>query len=63
MKTPCRGCEERAAGCHGKCERYAVYNAWREEIRREREKATVRWEYSSVGVNKAVRKKEREKRK
>ena len=27
MKPPCKGCEDRAVGCHGKCERYEQYKA------------------------------------
>lgn len=63
MKIPCHDCGEREAGCHGKCERYAEYNARREEIRRQREKENARLALASVGVEKAVRKKEREQRK
>lgn len=63
MKIPCHECGEREAGCHGKCERYAEYNAWREEIRQQREKDSARLALASVGVEKAVRKKEREQRK
>ena len=25
MKPPCKGCEDRAVGCHGACERYKQY--------------------------------------
>ena len=27
MKPPCKGCEDRAVGCHGSCERYKQYKA------------------------------------
>lgn len=27
MKPPCKGCEDRAVGCHGNCERYKQYKA------------------------------------
>ena len=25
LKSPCHGCEDRHAGCHGKCEAYASF--------------------------------------
>lgn len=27
---PCMGCEDRAAGCHGTCERYKAWNGKRQ---------------------------------
>lgn len=33
-KSPCYGCEERDAGCHSKCEKYAD---WKKEIDVQRE--------------------------
>ena len=27
MKPPCKGCEDRAVGCRGNCERYKQYKA------------------------------------
>lgn len=27
MKPPCKVCEDRAVGCHGKCESYKQYKA------------------------------------
>ena len=27
MKPPCKGCEDRAVGCHSGCERYKQYKA------------------------------------
>ena len=30
MTAPCKGCVERAQGCHGKCERYKAFKAKRE---------------------------------
>lgn len=30
MKPPCKGCPDRAMGCHGKCEEYAAFKAERE---------------------------------
>ena len=27
MNAPCKGCRDRAVGCHGYCERYKTYRA------------------------------------
>lgn len=32
MDAPCKGCKERAVGCHGKCERYKEYRRKKDEI-------------------------------
>ena len=32
MKIPCKGCGEREVGCHGICERYKEYSAWRANV-------------------------------
>jgi hypothetical protein len=37
MICPCKGCADRAVGCHGQCEPYQEYNAWRESIRKARQ--------------------------
>lgn len=34
--VPCRDCEKRQVGCHGKCEAYQHYAAGREAIREEK---------------------------
>lgn len=36
--VPCRDCEKRQVGCHGRCEAYQAYAAGREAIRREKAK-------------------------
>lgn len=41
MTAPCKGCPQRQVGCHGKCEKYAEYNAWNEKQRQARYEA---WE-------------------
>lgn len=33
MPTDCRGCPDRAVGCHGACERYAADLRRREQLR------------------------------
>ena len=38
MKAPCKGCPDRAVGCHGKCEQYTAY---REIMERERNRRRV----------------------
>ena len=32
--NPCRDCEERHEGCHGKCERYL---GWRDEVNKKKD--------------------------
>jgi len=36
MRPPCGGCQDRAVGCHGSCERYQAFDAERELIRNRR---------------------------
>ena len=31
MTAPCKGCQLREPGCHGKCEAYREYRAWKDE--------------------------------
>lgn len=40
MRQPCRGCADRAVGCHGKCERYIKYRARLDLAKRLKEKET-----------------------
>lgn len=40
MNTPCRGCPDREIGCHGRCDRYAEYQAI---LDRERKKRYYAW--------------------
>lgn len=37
---PCMGCEDRAAGCHGTCERYKAWNGKRQAEKLERFRKT-----------------------
>lgn len=32
MNAPCKGCKERAVGCHANCEKYKVYRKKKDEI-------------------------------
>ncbi len=34
--SPCNGCPDRKVGCHGRCDRYRVYDRDRQMIRRHR---------------------------
>lgn len=38
--SPCKGCEDRSAECHAKCEEYAAWvkrhRAWLEEMQRKK---------------------------
>ncbi len=39
VKNPCvKECPDRSPTCHGECEKYMAYAAWREELRNERAK-------------------------
>lgn len=33
MNAPCKGCQDRALGCHGCCERYRAFTARNSEVR------------------------------
>lgn len=35
-QAPCKGCNDRKQGCHGKCKAYLEYNKIMEQIRYER---------------------------
>lgn len=35
-QSPCMGCPDRTATCHGSCERYAAFRAQCEELYRQR---------------------------
>lgn len=36
MRCPCKGCDRRKLGCHGRCEQYKAWTASRHEINRKR---------------------------
>lgn len=36
MTPPCKGCDRRKPGCHGRCDQYAVFSAAAEERRAAR---------------------------
>lgn len=36
--VPCKGCEERKVGCHGKCEKYQTFVEDNEKIKAERQR-------------------------
>ena len=37
MNSPCKGCADRAVGCHGRCEKYLAFDAERVKIRLARQ--------------------------
>lgn len=57
VPNPCRkDCPDRTPTCHGTCDRYAQFAAWREEVR----KAKIQHQAEKVagpGLKKALRKK------
>ena len=52
--SPCKDCPDRAQDCHGRCEKYQAYHAWRtarsEQLRRENEVIAV-----SIEAGKRIR--------
>lgn len=50
-KAPCVGCEERAEGCHGKCERYAEYRRLIDEYKGERKLEGESLAYLRIAVD------------
>lgn len=57
-KCPCKGCEVRSEGCHGKCEAYGKWKESHEEMRNEYLKtiriANEAKDHYREAVNKAV---------
>lgn len=49
MKTPCRGCQFRAVGCHSKCESYIQWRAKLDEYNEQKNKQGDAYKY--VGDN------------
>lgn len=49
MVAPCKGCEKREIGCHGKCELYQTYANERDRINKEKyydketKRMTTKW--------------------
>lgn len=35
-KAPCKGCQDRHVGCHGKCDRYLAFRKEADRLREER---------------------------
>lgn len=36
MKSPCYGCEKRAIGCHGSCEKYIAFRGYCDNLNASR---------------------------
>lgn len=50
MKGPCKDCERRKLGCHGRCKEYREFKAEREEIlKRKNAEHEARWPMSKRG--------------
>ena len=47
LNAPCKGCQDRKAGCHGKC---GKYREWRAEIDRIAEKRRREQEANEVAA-------------
>jgi len=57
-RMPCaKDCPERAAGCHGKCERYAAFRQEREAVYKAREARQEVRDYIGVGIERARKRK------
>lgn len=39
MKIPCKDCQDRKLGCHGKCDKYSEYRKCQDEANAKRYKA------------------------
>ena len=57
IAIPCNKCDERALGCHGKCERYAEYKA--AKIEQYELKKTI--QRHTVGYERLITRLQREK--
>ena len=55
-KAPCKGCEERALGCHSTCERYKEFRAQQEGLYAARKKRLDYNNYLYDHLNKLERK-------
>lgn len=56
MKSPCLDCDERAFRCHGTCERYGKFHAYRESIIAGRAAVNSGDDYRSEHRERAIRK-------
>lgn len=61
INAPCKGCDDRAPGCHSSCERYIQFHKQREEIiarkQKERENETF-----LIGVKDIIHREKRKER-
>lgn len=55
MTAPCKGCAERAAGCHAGCKRYDEWKAAKEQKRLESATQDEARLLLIAGANKAMR--------
>jgi len=47
MNAPCKGCEERSVGCHGKCAKYEAFRTNLLEAKRLKKETEVKYGYVS----------------
>ena len=54
--SPCKGCTERYAGCHGICERYTEWKAAHDKLREDINKTkTAEWNFTDSRIKRAVK--------
>ena len=60
MEPPCKDCENRSPGCHGRCETYLAYAEERRKISDARKQEAVYLDYvtdNAAKINKRLRRK------
>lgn len=61
LDAPCKGCDERYAGCHSKCQKYMEFRNTLDEYNKEERKKTNA-EYMTVELRRRMAKYDRTKR-
>ena len=61
MKAPCKGCPDRAVGCHGQCGRYAEYRGERDKIKSKKEREALSAELVSASYHRIQKIKRKKK--
>lgn len=55
FKPPCKDCEKRTAGCHGRCEDYLGYREARDAVNEQAYRDGFLKGYEFDSVNRAIR--------
>lgn len=64
MKNPCTpDCPDRSQSCHGVCDKYAAFVAYREKIRAEQQRDIEPRAYEITKITRALRKRRAKNRK